>query len=248
MLLAFSLQSLDAGLRDWAASLQMPGEAIFRLGLAAALGGLVGLEREVRGRQAGFRTNLLVALGSALVMIVSVFFAYVNWPPHSGFNLNIDPARVAYSVMAGVGFLGAGAIMKHDGNVRGLTTAAGLWCVAAVGLACGLGMYLVSIFATILVLIALWTLDILEKRLPRVRYRTITVRRPWRPGIIGQTVELVQSLKAIDVVDTSFVRLGDLATVDIRLYVAFRSRDKFWEFERELDGHADCQLISWSDG
>src|SRR3954451_4659489 len=108
MLLAFSLHELDRDLTGWANGLQWPVEPLVRLALAAVLGGLVGLEREVRGRQAGFRTNLLVALGCCLAMVVSISFAYHPWPRPANFNINIDPARLAYNVMAGIGFLGAG--------------------------------------------------------------------------------------------------------------------------------------------
>src|SRR4051812_23603623 len=122
----------DQFVTQGAQGLGWPTEGFFRLVLAAVMGGLVGMERELRGRQAGFRTNLLVCLGSALVMIVSVNFAIHRWQAQSanqGININIDPARIAYGVMTGVGFLGAGTIVQHRGSIRGLTTAAGLWCM-----------------------------------------------------------------------------------------------------------------------
>src|SRR3954469_25305317 len=96
------LQHLDQSIASFAASLGPTGEAFFRLTLAAIAGGLVGLEREVRGRQAGFRTNLLVCVGSCLTMIVSLQFAIHHWQPQTenrGININIDPARIAYGVM-----------------------------------------------------------------------------------------------------------------------------------------------------
>src|SRR5688572_425765 len=116
-------EQMDDQIRLWALSLGWPLEAALRLICAVVAGGLVGLEREVRGRQAGFRTNVLVCLGSALVMIVSIHFAYVPWPQHAGVNINIDPARIAYGIMTGIGFLGAGTIVHSKGSVRGLTTA-----------------------------------------------------------------------------------------------------------------------------
>src|SRR5947207_7854336 len=133
-----------------------PGEAFVELLLAAVAGGVVGLEREVRGRQAGFRTNILVAVGSALVMIVSTRIPFHDWPngPERHINITVDPARIAYSVMTGVGFLGAGIIVQHRGTVRGLTTVAGIWCVASLGLAAGLGLYLLTVFGTLLVVSA----------------------------------------------------------------------------------------------
>src|SRR5438034_3757584 len=108
-----SLDTTAAHFDQWAASLGFTGEALLRLLLSAIAGGLVGLERELRGRQAGFRTNLLVCLGSTLTMLVSLNFALHHWPLNRGINLNIDPARIAYGVMTGVGFLGAGTIIQH---------------------------------------------------------------------------------------------------------------------------------------
>jgi putative Mg2+ transporter-C (MgtC) family protein len=246
MTLAFSLHDLDAHLTGWANGLQWPIEPLIRLAMAAFLGGLVGLEREVRGRQAGFRTNLLVALGCALVMIVSIAFAYHPWPHAANVNINVDPARVAYSVMTGIGFLGAGVIVKHEGAVRGLTTAAGLWCVAAIGLACGLGLYLVAVIAALIVLGVLWFLDHLERLLPKVRYRNLVLRRAWKPGVVHETVEMVKSHQ-VDVRDTSFHRLGDdLAVVELRMRIAFGSKKQYAEFEAKLARREDCQLVSAS--
>src|SRR3954451_19819247 len=228
-MLAFSVHDLDIRFTDWAHGLQWPVEPLLRLALAAVLGALVGLEREIRGRQAGFRTNLLVSLGCALIMIVSISFAYHPWPHDPQFNINIDPARIAYGVMAGIGFLGAGVIVKQDGGVRGLTTAAGLWCVAAIGLACGMGLYLIALIAAILVLLALWFLDYFEKLLPKVRYRLLTLRRPWHPGIVGETVRMIEGHENLEVRDAGFQRLGpDLATVDIRLRIAFASKQQYF--------------------
>src|SRR3954471_8155702 len=120
------IDAWDTAIRTWGEHQNWPAEHVLRLLLAATAGGLIGIERELRGRQAGFRTNLLVCLGSALVMIVSVNFAIHRWQAQSanqGININIDPARIAYGVMTGVGFLGAGTIVQHRGSIRGLTTA-----------------------------------------------------------------------------------------------------------------------------
>src|SRR5438874_1962226 len=94
-------------------------------------------------------------------------------------NIHIDPARIAYGVMTGVGFLGAGAIVRFGGSVRGLTTAAAMWCVAAIGLAMGFGMYVVGALAAVITVSALWLLDYFEDWIPKTRYRTVTVRHKW---------------------------------------------------------------------
>jgi putative Mg2+ transporter-C (MgtC) family protein len=136
-------------------------EALLRLALAGVLGGLIGLERELRERGAGLRTHLLVAVGAALFTIAGAY----------GFGgVRVDPTRVAAQIVTGVGFLGAGAIIRQGFSVRGLTTAATLWVVAAVGLAAGAGYYSGAVITTALVLVALWPLRILAFRILR-RFR-----------------------------------------------------------------------------
>jgi putative Mg2+ transporter-C (MgtC) family protein len=137
-------------------------EALLRLALAGVLGGLIGLEREFRERGAGLRTHLLVAVGAALFTIAGAY----------GFGgVRVDPTRVAAQIVTGVGFLGAGAIIRQGFSVRGLTTAATLWVVAAVGLAAGAGYYSGAVITTALVLLALWPLRI-------VAYRILSRFRP----------------------------------------------------------------------
>jgi putative Mg2+ transporter-C (MgtC) family protein len=136
-------------------------EALLRLALAAVLGAAVGLERELRDREAGLRTHLLVALGSALFTIAGAY----------GFHtLRTDPTRVAAQIVTGIGFLGAGAIIRQGFIVRGLTTAATLWVVAAIGLAVGAGYYSGAVIATAVVLFSLYPLRIVAYRVV-VRFR-----------------------------------------------------------------------------
>jgi putative Mg2+ transporter-C (MgtC) family protein len=237
------IDAWDASVNAWFASLGAPVEGTARLVLAAAFGGLVGLEREVRGRQAGFRTYLLVCLGSALVMLVSLQFASHRWPDPVNYNLNIDPARIAYGVMTGVGFLGAGVIVHNKGSVRGLTTAAGLWCVAAMGLSVGVGMYIVSALATVLIVGALWILDYVESLIPKVRYRRVTIRTTYRPRCIPETVDLFKGFK-IKVVDAHFERTEDLRSADVHLQIAMFDSEPYYELERKIDADPDYQLMS----
>lgn len=239
------MDHLDAFIHAKLAGLGWPVEAVVELVIAALAGGLVGLEREVRGRQAGFRTNLLVCVGSALVMVVSAQVARVEWsnrPP--GANVNIDPARIAYSVMTGIGFLGAGVIVRQGGNVRGLTTAAGLWCVAAIGLAAGLGLYVLTLAATLLVLLALWVLDYFERALPKTRYRNVTLRRRWEKGCVRATVRRLKAL-GLHVHDVSFQRpADDPRYVDIDARVGFRSKQLLDEFEQQLTDEDAAELMA----
>jgi putative Mg2+ transporter-C (MgtC) family protein len=124
-----------------------------RLVLAAVFGAVVGFERQRRGRPAGLRTMTLVSLGSAAFTVVSAF----------GF-LGGDPGRVASGVVTGIGFLGAGTILREQGSILGLTTAATIWAVAALGMLVGAGLYILSVIMALLVLIILWGLARLERR------------------------------------------------------------------------------------
>ncbi|MDD4938779.1 MAG: MgtC/SapB family protein [Candidatus Omnitrophica bacterium] len=137
-------------------------EIIVRMTLSLVLSGSIGLERQLHRRTAGLRTHILVALGSCLIMLTSlyIFDIYKNEVP-------LDPARIAAGVITGIGFLGAGAIIQEREGVKGLTTAASLWVVAAIGLAAGCGFYKAAIFATILALITLFLLRYIERALPQ---------------------------------------------------------------------------------
>ena len=134
-------------------------QMIMRLFLAALLGGIVGMERGSGDRPAGLRTHVLVCTGSALIMLVSIY----AFDPQT---YTRDPGRIAAQVVSGIGFLGAGTILHEGLTVRGLTTAASLWMVAAIGLAVGSGMVLMGIISTVIMLITLVTFHGWEKRLP----------------------------------------------------------------------------------
>ncbi|MBN2720233.1 MAG: MgtC/SapB family protein, partial [Proteobacteria bacterium] len=121
---------------------------LVKLILAAIAGGLVGLEREKHGRPAGLRTNILVSVGACTMMIISEAF-YLKYAEMAGNEvLRLDPSRTAAQIITGIGFLGAGVIIKEGVNVRGLTTAAGLWAVAGLGMAFGMGHLTLGAFAT----------------------------------------------------------------------------------------------------
>jgi len=135
----------------------MTTEFILRLFIAALLGGIIGFEREHRAKEAGARTHFLVALGSALFMIISQYgFDVVLGQFHKA---SFDPSRIASQVVTGIGFIGAGTIIFQKHMVRGLTTAAGLWVTSAIGLTCGAGLYPLAVAATILVLFCLEALN-----------------------------------------------------------------------------------------
>ncbi|PKM76354.1 MAG: methyltransferase [Firmicutes bacterium HGW-Firmicutes-15] len=156
-------------------------EIIFKLTLACILGGLIGLERESLSRPAGFRTYTLVCVGSTLAMLVSLdmYFQFYR-------SVNADPGRIAAQVISGIGFLGAGTIMKEGPTVSGLTTAAGLWGVACIGLAVGAGMYLPAIVTTMLILFVLIYFAKFEQHFKGMRvYKGLLMVVTDGPGQVG---------------------------------------------------------------
>jgi putative Mg2+ transporter-C (MgtC) family protein len=192
-------------------------ELLLRLALAAVLGGLIGVERELREREAGLRTHLLVSLGSALFTIVGAygFHAFLD----SGQSVvRADPTRIAAQIVTGIGFLGAGAIIRQGLSVRGLTTAATLWVVAAVGLAAGAGYYSAATITTAVVLVALWPLRIIAYRMLR-RYRPddgrLLVELPAGQPL-GEVIDEIEQVGArIDSIDVS--QEGDRRRLELGL-------------------------------
>ena len=157
-------------------------DIVIRIVLSCVLGGLIGLERESLNKSAGFRTHILVCVGSALIMLVSqeIFFQFRDKTP-------MDPARIAAQVVSGIGFLGAGTIMREGVSVKGLTTAASLWVVAGIGLAVGTGFYFGALVTTGVVFLTLIYLGKVEKHMAGVEsYRSLMVTAANRPGQLGR--------------------------------------------------------------
>ncbi len=152
-------------------------EWVLRLLIAAVLGGVVGLERESHGRETGFRTLILVCSGTCLIMITSLrvpeLFAHFTFYS----VLRLDPARIAYGTITGIGFLGAGAIVRDKKRTRGITTAACLWVVAAIGLAIGCGFYYLGVASTAISILVLYALRLVEKFIPKDIYNSILITR-----------------------------------------------------------------------
>lgn len=145
-------------------------DLVLRLLLAGFLGGLIGVEREIHDHPAGIRTHLLVALGSALFTVLSIEgFPSVDGAP-------TDPSRVAAQIVTGIGFLGAGAILKYGPSVHGLTTAASLWAAAGIGMSAGASRPVLAVAATVIVLVSLWPLRLLSERLEHTAPRRLHAR------------------------------------------------------------------------
>lgn len=177
-------------------------EMILRLVLSAILGGLIGLERETSNRPAGLRTHILVSLGSALLMLVSMY----------GFP-DGDPARLAAQVVSGIGFLGAGTILREGNNVRGLTTAASLWVSGGIGLAIGNGMYTIGVFTGLFVLFALISLGFLEIRLGTSKYKNVRLTCIERIGLLADIGNIAAGNNTV-VKDIRFIKAEDVEEGD----------------------------------
>jgi putative Mg2+ transporter-C (MgtC) family protein len=178
-------------------------EVVIRIAVAAGLGGAIGIERELRDREAGFRTHLLVSVGAALFTLVSAY----AWRDFTfGHGVTFDPTRIAAQIVTGIGFLGAGAIIRQGVSVRGLTTAATLWVVAAIGMASGAGYYSAAVITTVAVLISLWPLRLLAYRaLDRSHRRALVVelRAP------RTAAPVLAQLENLGVVVDSFALIGE---------------------------------------
>src|SRR5699024_10197282 len=150
---------------------QLFGEHFFliitRIAIALLLSGIIGFERELKNHSAGFRTHILVGVGSCLMMLLSLYgFEGIFMKYEDVVNVRFDPSRIPSYVISGIGFLGAGTIIVFGGTIRGLTTAASIWTVAGLGLVVGAGMYAPAVFTAIIILLSLIFLNNFEKLLP----------------------------------------------------------------------------------
>lgn len=185
-----------------------------KLLLAAFLGGMIGLEREIHGRPAGFRTHLLVSLGSCLFVVTSIHF-YTIFGNFSGNQpVGVDPGRVAAQVVTGIGFLGAGAIIREKFSVRGLTTAACLWVAAAVGLACGVGLFGLSMTVTLISLASLLFLKRVEKMLKRDTYVYLRI---WSEDLPAQMQKIESRLAECNVYPQHLSIEKNIVTAELHL-------------------------------
>jgi putative Mg2+ transporter-C (MgtC) family protein len=183
-------------------------EIVLRLVLGALLGGIIGFERYTHGRPAGFRTHIIVCVASVLIMIVSVDFHYLT--KQNIDYIKIDPSRIAAGAITGIGFLGAGVIIKTGFIVQGLTTAACLWIVSAIGLAVGVGLYLPGIIATFITMIALWFLRGIEQKMEKQVFKQvgITTNSDDKEKIVEET--LIEAKAVITSINYEYDRLDTI--------------------------------------
>jgi putative Mg2+ transporter-C (MgtC) family protein len=215
------------------------GTSILRLFLSFIAGGLIGFERERRRQPAGLRTHILISVGSTLLMLVSIYI------PQTFFNMkNGDPGRIAAQVVSGIGFLGAGAIIKLGNNIKGLTTAASIWVVAGLGLAIGAGLYIPSTVALVIILFALITLDTVEKYLfPPERIKTIhlyfaglsldtkNIRKMFEANKIRiQSIDVIESIHKEKVQVNMLVRIPDSLNI-VTFYAELKKLENIYKIE-----------------
>lgn len=188
-------------------------EGVVRLLVVAVLAGLVGVERELRDQEAGLRTHMLVGMGAALFVITGNF-SWSELPFGSRAGVVLDPSRVVAYVITGIGFLGAGAILKHGLNVKGLTTAASLWVVAAVGVAVGAGEYALGVVAALLVVSSLWPVRHLATAVGLRGERSYRLRlevgADARLGAIVEALEHAGTVVSVGVEETEDARCLDI--------------------------------------
>ena len=216
------------------------GEALLRLLIAAGLGGAIGLERELRDHEAGFRTHLLVALGACVFTLVSAY-AWQDWTFSNRSGVVFDPTRIAAQIVTGIGFLGAGAIIVRGISVRGLTTAATLWVVAAIGMAAGTGDYEVGVGAAVLVLVSLGPLKLISTRLmARVRPEEAELAILLAPG--GEASRVLECIEQAGG-RVRNVEFGDERTLDIVLMASRRAESaRVAEEVSKLEG---VERVQW---
>jgi putative Mg2+ transporter-C (MgtC) family protein len=204
------------GLQTWATVREVLHiDLLTKLALATLFGGVIGWEREASGKPAGLRTNILICVGAALLTDLSIYFSTISGP---GTEL-WDPARITAQIVSGIGFLGAGTIMQAKGTVTGLTTAATLWVVAAIGMTAGAGAFFQAGGATLLVLVILWPLGWVEDRIEGSRRgRIFRVVLEDKPGKVAEVQSLLEEAGLIVKLESSAkAREGEVqATFDVR--------------------------------
>ncbi|HET7354065.1 MAG TPA: MgtC/SapB family protein [Gaiellaceae bacterium] len=213
-------------------------EVLLRVFVAAALGGAIGLERELRERQAGLRTHLVVSVGSALFTLVSAY-------GFSSFDGKVDPTRIAAQIVSGIGFLGAGAIIRQGLSVRGLTTAASLWLVAAIGMAAGAGYWDGALIATLGALLTLGPLRVFSFRILS-RYRPQHDRLLVEIPAGGSSVPIIEAIerRGARVVSLDIAQEGDRRSVGIDVELAAGSAPAVVAEVAEIDGVLE---VRWTD-
>lgn len=222
-------------------------DIVSKLLLASFLGGLVGIQRDIHRKAAGLRTHILVTAGSALFTILSIEFGRLGAPDPTLLN---EPSRLASQIVTGIGFIGAGTIMKSGFNIHGITTAASLWMVAAIGIAAGMGQFAIATFATLVCLSTLVMLEGVERWYVKYSYRKIHIVIKDRNGIIKQLYEILEEHATIQKYkyDNDF----KTKTIHVDFVVCMKAKGmvdpKFQELIQEIEAKVKgIQEIRWEE-
>jgi putative Mg2+ transporter-C (MgtC) family protein len=211
-------------------------EMMGRLSLAFVLGGMIGLERETHSQAAGLRTHMVVAVGAALIMLISIRITM-------GVEGKGDPGRIAAQVVSGIGFLGAGAIIRYGMTIRGLTTAACLWTAAGIGMACGMGFWKGAVGATGLTLVATFVFDIIEKRfLNGSQYKKFVITSQEGPDLVGRLQSILAKYNIL-VRQVGLHQDFTAKSVQISFTAATPMNCKLEELMRELDAVPEVEKV-----
>ena len=220
-----------------------------RLLIAAFLSGLIGFEREAHGQAAGFRTYMIVGIGSCLMMLLSLHMEEI----YRQFNVNqsvvrLDPGRIASYAIASMGFLGAGAIIKGRGSVRGLTTAAGLWVVTGMGLSIGAGYILQTLFATVLILVALYWLHPIRELAGRRNYSLLTIRNVGLQDPLDHIRTIISDFPQVTIQNINYEHELSSQTITYRVRVYSKEEEKHWEaLTKKLASIQGVAEIKWEE-
>ncbi len=217
-------------------------EISFRLVAALFAGGLIGLERSHRGRPAGFRTHALVCLASSLLMLVTVY--ETHWfPQTASARVILDPTRMAQGIMTGIGFVGAGAIIKEGFSVRGLTTAASIWITAAIGILTGIGFYFASAVGTVLALGTLSLFRWVEARLPTESYASFVVRFKRDAAVSEADLRKLVVDQGFSLYNMSYRLHGEVDVLEYRTVIRTMQPANLAKLARTLS--ADARVIEY---
>ncbi|NJD57043.1 MAG: MgtC/SapB family protein [Nitrospirae bacterium] len=220
-----------------------------KLLLAAVVGGAIGFEREAHGQAAGFRTYIIVCLGSCLMMLLSLHIEDLYRHLSDQSTVRIDPGRIASYAIASMGFLGAGAIIKGKGSVRGLTTAAGLWVVTGIGLSIGAGQIAASLITTGIILIVLYFAHPLRALSHRRIYVILTVQFQEKAAPLESVKDIVLGYPSFSIQLINFEQdaPANAITYRIRLFCADVG-EKYWpEIVRKLSVLDNVTLVKWEE-
>jgi len=203
-------------------------EILLKILLSATLGGIIGLEREISHKGAGLRTNILIAIGSTLLTILSFKFAILG--------KNVDPSRIAAQIVTGIGFLGAGAIIQAKFSVHGLTTAASIWIVSAIGISVGSGYYLISFLITIFVVIILTLFKYVSKIIEKQKKMFVYIIKTEDRASVFTEIKKVITELGINYINADFYKYKEGIEIEILFSSSQNKNEKFLEKVLQLKG------------